>query len=411
MIDNLKDKINKISISLQLMESVNNELHNLIITCQIIKPQYDFLNTDFEYTVETPIFNYQELHKEFVNIFTPFSEIYFDNKRYINISELERQYITDVSNYLHGKGQETENFIIGLFTIYQNSQIKGLEYVTTEKVNSLLENIIIVLSKLKKLKDLEIKKIDSSKEYNTMSNEIIILNECLIFTQKLFDYIQKTIITKSLKSQINILDEKIKLITQNEYLKIYNNSIKDNLKNLKNSIENNSIPIRIIHRLINLFDQEICEALKRKNEEENILLEMSKYLESNAQKRNSQNNNQKMKEFQEDSYIAKNITKVYSEARNPNTAIRHVEKGKELQMYFISQQAKEFIDSIDDEKLDNENINKKANINSWYKYGSENKDNTKKITNLKTTNFGISVKDLLKESGIDQDIFYNFKKD
>ena len=104
---------------------------------------------------------------------------------------------------------------------------------------------------------------------------------------------------------------------------------------------------------------------------------------------------------------------VFAQARDPNTAITHSKKGKELQIYFAKnnqEEQKSTLLETSSAKVSTTQIYKeeKKDVNTWFKYGTQS---TIKETSIKNTTFGMSLNKLLEETGIDISNFQKLKKD
>ncbi|MBC7473308.1 MAG: hypothetical protein H7263_03380 [Candidatus Sericytochromatia bacterium] len=119
----------------------------------------------------------------------------------------------------------------------------------------------------------------------------------------------------------------------------------------------------------------------------------------------------KFEEFQD----KRNLSQVYSKARNPNTAILHSEIGRELQIYFSKSE-----DLVNQEIVIKENVVSKQkasekqsiDVNHWFKYGNGQNSSyeSNPVKNLTSTTFGISLDKLLEDNNVDPELFSNYKK-
>ncbi len=411
MQNKLKEKINKINEKISSLEEIILLLNKITGLCQSINLNDSFLDKKDKEIIKISEYSYNNIILDLNNIFRPFMPLFFDNIKIINSSESDKKALISLSYELKRKLYSGVDPTIIVFKLFGN--INDRTIATPEYIKDKIDLVITFLSQLTNIKSIELNKDAPKAIQIKISRDLDKANICIEKLNTIFDYLDKAIISSAIKLNHRNVKTKILEGIKNKCFVNHHKEIQETLFSLEFDFEKNNISMEFIYG-INYFVYDEMQKLNnlRQIQEKNLPDEFKTY-DSNKKNKPAEIYLKKFEEFQD----KRNLSEVYSNARNPNTAILHLEIGRELQVYFSKSDTEE----LNNQDIDfNENViskqkvseNHSLDVNHWFKYGNGQKsaNESKPVKNLTTTTFGVSLDKLLEDNNIDPEVFSKYKK-
>lgn len=419
MIEDLKDKISQLEIDIQILEAVINYVSDLINKCISIDPQRELLEKDKDYSFKIDSFNSQRTYIVLQEYLDPFKNHFFNKTKFNYSINLERDYLKNIYHNFYGMLKTGEKPIIGIFGMYEKERINpNSNHIIPKEIKNYIDNILKFLSNLKYLKENELTKVSIS--ITLIQKEIYLIDKLFSNLIKINHFISDILILEEINSFSTEVKNRIFSNINNNRIKKSTKEISNIMDNFLNSLDKRIILLGSIQSLKQIITLELEQSKGILIKDQTRFKDNIKRFQETEQRKEEKLKSQKLNEFKEIFDNDKNIAKVYKNAKDVKMAIKHSQIGRDNQIFFDKENSEDFITFQKPVQNKEESITNQSDINHWFKYGKNEKHDTEKIksndkttsSNMKTTSFGTSLKDLLKDSGIDlSSLKNNFKDD
>lgn len=423
MIDDLGEKAALLQVNMELITLITNTTNDIKKLCYKLVPNFVMNDENLNYSLRIKNFdNLDNIKNKIADSFMLFSDTFFEDSKPSVILESEQQYIRKIYYLMYKKDLKNGTLI----TFEKEKLVIFNNDILIKELFNFLNLVLSELNALKNLQNIELEKCKTSIILKKRKKELFFLEEIFNDLLDINNSLKEVIIFDSIKTKYKKIKNKILILIKNTSLKENQTIIKAYLSLIEEHLNSDSVHIGSLFYIHELFSQE----------KDNILFEISVYekkLQSLVQYRDKFKMNSTTKYILKDNVqrlqdSTNEANKVFIMARDPRTAIKHSEIGKDLQLYF----AKTSDDELNFEKTEEikpQNTTEiltpdKNEANHWFKYGGDapkvivsektepSKNEPSSIADLKTTSFGTSIKKLLSDNGLDMNMIKDlYKKD
>lgn len=399
MINKIKETILSLHISIELISSVSNSMYDLIVFCSKIDPYTQSNQNNLEYFFSIHNFNPDVLTNELKEASLNLEKNFFNQKKLNNASEIEKNYIIELRN----------NFF-GLFHFLETYKLK--DNFSDDDLSSLINIFSLVINTLKKLEKLYILEIKQNNNLNKeqRKRELKIILDFLFKINDIYQEMNKTSLFFILKKDTLFIKSNIWQYISNNRLNFYKKEIRGALNKIEEGFLSKKVYFGSILSVHHMLIKEIQELEAKKEMQERTLENILEYTSKIDMNKRSESTNKKVQDFKSIENKSKELSHVLSKAKDINTAINHMQKGKDLQVYFSKDEEETYI-SNDYRKETKSEISQKAKVNTWFEYGlKKNSDAQTYEQKMTATTMGIPLAELLKQSGLDPEMFSKYNK-
>ncbi|MFN8673277.1 MAG: hypothetical protein U0457_14495 [Candidatus Sericytochromatia bacterium] len=405
MSEELKKELQEIDSKIEFLNSIADCFYDTISLCQKLETGLNITKESTE-VIFLPINNQSIVSGKFRDSLSLLEKHFSTETNLLCKSEEERTYLVELFSCLYGSKKVGGNTSHGLVSFFDNLASHNSDDVL-KKIKSLSD----ILFKLQKIKEKENKnnlKFNSNPE---LTQELDVLKNTYYNVESIRDKFKKITIANSIKSQFNLIKSKINECIENNLFQKRVNTIQDILYSLEKKIKEHTLPLNSLNKIYNLIQEEAKVIINKKEEVEQSLKSDLKY------NKEIMENPQLEKIESKSNFNTKILNNVFSSARDPYTAIKHSEIGRELQLFFNKSNNNKVTKELDEKVLDNFENNQvkdeaqKAEVKKWFKYGEEKNTVEKNLKELTKTTFGISLNKLLEANGIDPNILSKYKSE
>lgn len=422
MIDELREKSAQLQVNMELITLITSGTDAITKLCRKLVPNFVLNDEGMNYSFSVNnLDSLDTIKNKIADAFMLFSSTFFQNETETIISDTEKQYIRKIY-YLMYKTDIKNN----TFSAFEKEKLIIFnENVFIKELFNILKLLLSEIDSLKNLQNLETKKLQTSLILKKRKKALFFIEEIFNDLTAINNTLKEIIIFEAVKNKYKPIKNKIITLIKNSSLSENETILKAYLRLIEEHFNNNSIHIGTLFYIHDLLSQEKNNIFLKISVQEKKLSNILKYKDKFEQ--NSTSNyelKESVKKLQE---LTNEANKVFVIAKDPKTAIKHSEMGKELQLYFSRTNTDELnVDELLPDKLSNTTeilTPDTSDVKHWFKYGTketnsgtennETKSNeVSSISDLKTTSFGTSIKKLLSENGLDMNMIKDlYKKD
>lgn len=422
MIDELREKSAQLQVNMELITLITSGTDAITKLCRKLVPNFVLNDEGMNYSFSVNnLDSLDTIKNKIADAFMLFSSTFFQNETETIISDAEKQYIRKIY-YLMYKTDIKNN----TFSAFEKEKLIVFnENVFIKELFNILKLLLSEIDSLKNLQNLETKKLQTSLILKKRKKALFFIEEIFNDLTAINNTLKEIIIFEAVKNKYKQIKNKIITLIKNSSLSENETILKAYLRLIEEHFNNNSIHIGTLFYIHDLLSQEKNNIFLKISVQEKKLSNILKYKDKFEQ--NSTSNyelKESVKKLQE---LTNESNKVFVIAKDPKTAIKHSEMGKELQLYFSRTNTDELnVDELLPDKLSNTTeilTPDTSDVKHWFKYGTKEtnsgtvKNETKSnevssISDLKTTSFGTSIKKLLSENGLDMNMIKDlYKKD
>lgn len=420
MIDESREKSAQLQVNMELITLITASTDAITKLCRKLVPNFVLNDEGMNYSFSVNnLDSLDTIKNKISDAFMLFSSTFFQNETENTISEAEKQYIRKIY-YLMYKTDIKNN----TFSSFEKEKLTIFnENVFIKELFNILKLVLSEIDSLKNLQNLETKKLQTSVILKKRKKALFFIEEIFNDLTVINNTLKEIIIFEAIKNKYKQIKNKIVTLIKNSSLSENETILKAYLRLIEEHFNNNSIHIGTLFYIHDLISQEKNNIFLKISAQEKKLSNILKYKDKFEQ--NSTSHYELKENVKKLQKLTNEANKVFVIAKDPKTAIKHSEIGKELQLYFSRTNEDELnIEELLPDKLSNTTeilTPDTSDVKHWFKYGNkETNSGTKEpksndvtsISDLKTTSFGTSIKKLLSENGLDMNMIKDlYKKD